>query len=158
MKKLILLFGALIFFVLFNYCEQEVVDYRNSYTGEFKFTTLTNTKSMCYDSSETCVNGWMSYNFETTQITSHIEMFSENRLKIHFGDGALGHYNDSTYFQIFYPELSPDGSLYFPDYPRGGHNNIEGKFNGYDTLIMKFNFGFLIGGYDEYSVMGTRNK
>ena len=151
--------GFILLVLLLAYCcESEMSDIRNPYTGEFNFTTISNIKSMCYDTSLTCVNGWTRYNFDTMHITTYIELFSENKLKIHFGDGVLGHGNGSTYNQIFFPELLPDGNLYFPDYPRGGHNCIEGSFLGYDTLKINFHFGFLNGGYDEYWVTGIRNN
>lgn len=139
-------------------CEREVDDHRNPFLGEFNFTTISNTKSQCYASSENCVNGWMSYNFDTVCIKTCIELNGGNELKIQFGNGVLGQYNDSVYTQIIYPELLPDGNLYLPDYPQGGHNSFDGRFVGYDTLLINFQFGFLIGGYEEYRVIGIRNR
>ena len=151
--------GGLILVILLLYsCENEVVDSRIPFTGEFNFTTISNNRTMCYDSSSLCVNGWKNFNFDTTHITTNIELYSKNKLKIHFGNNVLGHRNDSTYNEIFYPEILPDGTLNFPEYPIGGHNRFEGKFIGYDTLKMNFHLGFLIGGYNVYGVTGIRNK
>lgn len=154
---------ALIFIcivLLLSGCKKEPrdEDYRKPYTGFYKFTTVRKGISMCYEPSSTCVDGWEVVNSDTSLITSEIEKFDTNRLKIQFGEGIIGKDDkDSVWEQTVYPILLSNGELSLPEYPIGA-GYFKGYFNGNDTLILDIQFGYGIGSYTKYEVMGIREN
>ncbi len=134
-------------------------DYRNSYIGIFNFMTIKRTIVMCYDSSSECIDGLRVLSCDTTQYSSSISKNGTERIKIQFGVGIIGvDDNDSTITQTIFPIISKIGDLTLPEYPRGGHNKFEGSYIGYDTIKINLQFGYQIGGYDEYEIIGIRNN
>lgn len=107
----------LVMFIAFTFycCKTESSDYRHIFSGEFHFTTIRSVIEMCYDCSENCVDGWTVYMSDTTRVTSEIELFGDNRLRIKFGEGQLGIFNDNIISQTFYPKVSPNGDLSYPE-------------------------------------------
>jgi len=155
-KKVEIFAGVILILFLFTNCSKDEPDFRNPFTGEFNFTTVSYTRSMCYDTSATCIDGWANYNYSTAHLTTEVEKYEKNKLKIHFGDGTIGNYNDSTYKEIIYPVLLPGGEFQLQDFPSGAHNYFKGGFRGNDTIQIDLHFGFLIGGYTVYKVTGVR--
>lgn len=132
-------------------------DYRTPYTGLFGFTMVKSTMVMCYDTTFPCNEGWKEIAIDTNFIISFVQIFDTNRVKIHFGDSIIGiDDRGDTVSQTFFPILSPNGDFALPEYPIGGHNYFTGFFKGYDTIEMVLQFGYGIGGYDKYKIVGIR--
>lgn len=158
MKKIIFIFLLTLPFLGCKKKDNNKEDYRNSYIGTFNFMTIKRTIVMCYDSSSDCIDGWKEINKDTNNIISDIEKHNTNRIKIQFGDSIIG-VNDKgdTIYQTIYPILSINGVLSLPEYPIGGHNNFTGFFKEHDTVEISIQFGYGIGGYDKYEIIGLRN-
>ena len=142
-------------------CEKEnpqtEKDYRTPYTGVFKFTSANSTMVMCYDTVFPCIDGWKEINMDTNNIVSDVEKYDTNRIKIQFGDSIIGvDDRGDTVYQTIYPILSINGDLSLPEYPIGGHNYFTGFFKGHDTVEINIQFGYGIGGYDKYKIIGIR--
>jgi hypothetical protein len=145
--------------LLSSSCNKEPIeeDYRVNYTGYFNFITIEQGISMCYDSSSACIDGWEIVNTDTSYITTEVVLADTNRLKIKFGEGIIGENdNDSLIAQTINPILMADGELSLPEYPIGGHNKFSGNYFGFDTIRMDFQFGFGIGSYKKFEVIGVR--
>ena len=130
-------------------------DYRKPYTGVFNFTTIKSTVCMCYDTIPPCINGWKEYDFDTTYYSSNVSIIDSNRLVIQIGDGIIGvddRGNDVS--KTFYSILLND-SLSLPEYPLGA-GYFKGHYIGYDTIILDIQFGYGIGGYHKYEILGIR--
>lgn len=148
----------LLILVAFIACEKEE-DYRKPYTGLFNYTTIKRTVVMCYDNSPECIDGWKTLSSDTIYYSSSVKEYDIDKLKIKFGDGIIGIADkDSTITQTIYPIISSEGVLTLSDYPIGGHNKFDGKFFGYDTIKINLQFGYQIGGYDGYEIIGIRDN
>jgi hypothetical protein len=134
------------------------IDYREAYLGEFTFTTIRTVVSMCYNSSDTCINGWAKYTYKPTILKSLVEPVGTNKLNIKYGDGILGYYNNKPIIQTFTPEISSTGELSYPEYPSLSYNIFEGYYKGKDTIIINIQYGGGIGIYSKYEITGIRNK
>ncbi len=132
-------------------------DYRTPYTGLFDFTTVKSTIVMCYDTAFPCIDGWKEINIDTNHIISEVEEYDTNRVKIQFGDSIIG-LDDrrDTVYQTIFPILSINGNLTLPEYPVGGHNKFTGFYKSYDTIEINLQFGYGIGGYNKYKIVGIR--
>lgn len=149
---------AIIALSVFNACSNNEPDFRNPYTGTFEFKTILNGIEMCYDSSESCIDGWTVYFRDTTYFTSEVELYQDNRLKIQFGEEQLGIFNDSIVHETFYPIVSAEGELTFPELMNSCGRFFNGRFNGYDEIEMNFQYSCGIGIYFEYYVTGVRKR
>ncbi len=141
-------------------CKKEPIkeDYREPYTGLFNFTTIEKGISMCYDSSATCIDGWETVIIATSFISSSVESIDTNRIGIKFGNGIIGTDDkDSVMEQTIYPILLPDGELSLPEYPIGA-GYFKGYYIGFDTLILDIRFGYGIGAYKKFEVLGVREN
>ena len=138
--------------------EIELHDYRDPYTGLFKFRIINSIVSMCYDTSELCINGWKEWNIDTGYFTSYIEKYDTNRLSLAFGDDTMYPYYEGTELiyltQKINPVISRDGILSLQEFHAGSHNNFDGYFTGFDKITIKIQTGGLIGGYDNYDIEG----
>ena len=130
-------------------------DWRDPYTGAFDF--------MCRKSTMVSdANGWVERWVDTTYLTSNVVKENSDRIKIQFGTGTIGvnlETNDSLTMTVK-PILKEDGDMEFPpaEYPQGGHNHIDGKFLTADTIKININYGYQVGGYDKYEIVGVRAK
>lgn len=159
MKKIIFVFLLILPFLGCEKKDNNEADYRNPYIGIFNFTTIKRTIVMCNDSSPECIDGWRILNCDTTQYISSISKNDTERIKIQFGDDIIGvDDNDSIINQTIFPIISKIGDLTLPEYPKGGHNKFEGSYIGYDTIKINLQFGYQIGGYDEYEIIGIRDN
>jgi hypothetical protein len=143
-------------------CEKDTApteeDYRTPYTGLFTFTTVKSTMVMCYDTVFPCVDGWKEIDIDTNIIISAVEKNETDRIKIKFGDSIIGiDDKGNTIRQTIYPKLLSNGALVLPEYPVGGHNRFTGLYKGYDTIEINLQFGYGMGGYDKYKILGIRN-
>lgn len=154
MKKLSIAFLLMAFLLG---CKKS--DWRDPYTGSFDFTCVKSTLV----STE---NGWEERWIDTSYLTSKVVLDKDNsdRIKIQFGEGTIGvnldsNNKDSLYMTVN-PILKKNGELEFPsaEYPQGGHNHIEGKYVTTDTIKMDINYGYQVGGYDKYHVIGIRTR
>ena len=107
-------------------------------------------------------HGWVEYLIDTSYLTSSVVKVNSDRIKIQFGEGIIGvnlEANDTLTMTVE-PILKENGELEFPwaEYPIGGHNHIDGKFVTADTIKLNIKYGYLIGGYDKYQVVGVRAK
>lgn len=129
-------------------------DWRDPYTGTFNFTCRKST--MVTDDVK-----WNEISIDTTYFTSDVVLESSDRIKIQFGTGTIGvdldSGNDSLYMTVK-PIIKKNGELEFPsaEYPQGCHNHIEGKYLTTDTIRLDISYGYLIGGYDKYQIVGVR--
>ncbi|MBN1927651.1 MAG: hypothetical protein JW798_17585 [Prolixibacteraceae bacterium] len=141
-------------------CPDEPIeyDYREPYLGEFNFTTTRKAIGMCYNNSDTCIDGWTYRIMYIKNLTSCIEPLDSNRLTIKFGDDIIGiDDHRDTVSQTITPILLPEGVLSLPEYPPGA-GYFTGNYVGYDTILLDIQFGYGIGGYTRYEVTGIRNK
>jgi hypothetical protein len=157
--KLLLIF---IFIIIFNSCEQENVtlnnsnldDYRSKYCGVFDFIKLHNTVTMID------TGGWNYSKFDSSFYSGKVTMIDTNRIKIEFD--TIDFLNDvygKNILKVHYPILSEGGHIQYPEFLMGGHQGIKVyKFIGYDSLIIKFNYGGLVGGYEIYYIVGKRKE
>ncbi len=112
---------------------------------------------MCYDTVFPCINGWKEINIDTTLLISVVDKQDTNRIKIQFGNSIIGvDDRGDTISQTLYPILSLKGDLTLPEYPIGGHNNFTGFYKGHDTIKIHLQFGYGIGGFDKYKILGIR--
>jgi hypothetical protein len=153
----------LITFILFS-CNKENIqevndDYRKPYTGLFSFLTIKSTMVMCYDTLPPCFDGWKEINFDTINFSSYVTLIDSNKLKILFGDSIIGiDDNGDTLSQTLLPILLLNDSLSLPEYPIGGHNKFIGFYSDYDTVRLYLQFGYGVGGYDKYNILGVRTE
>lgn len=154
MKAKILLLSILLLF--FYSCKKDDVanDYRTKYYGEFNYTTLHNWIFM----EDT--GGWHNEPFDTTYYSSNITPIDSNRIIIKFKpDDIQEDVYGENILTIHYPILNIDGHLEYPEFPGGGHQGIRDyNFIGYDSLYLCFFYGGMIGGYEQYIVIGQRNR
>lgn len=145
-------------------CEPETIneDYRTPYTGVFKFRSVSSSILMCYDSTSACVDGWKEINIDTIVVIDKVEPYESNRINIPFTDSmvgvVLGGSIQEPIDQNIYPILSTDGQLTLPGYPIGGFNYFTGEYKGHDTIEINIQFGYGMGGYDKYEIVGIREQ
>jgi hypothetical protein len=119
---------------------------------------------MCYDTSETCIDGWTEYIENSFSASSVVETVDSNMLSIQFGNGILwirnaGHYDSDTVYKTLNCILLADGKLDLPDPDNYNLRWFEGYYNGLDTIKMNFRYGIGgMGGYRIYNVIGVRKE
>lgn len=128
-------------------------DWRDPYTGSFDF--------MCVKSTMvSTANGWEERWIDTSYLTTSVVKVNPDRIKIQFGLGTIGVNleSDDTLTMTVEPILKESGKLEFPsaEYPQGGHNHIDGEYITTDTIKLNIHYGYLIGGYDKYAIIGKR--
>lgn len=155
MKKSIFVLFLIIAFMSCEEPEQEQeIDYRDQYTGEFQFTTLHNVIAMCYDEPD-CINGWRVIQRDTVQYWSNISKESTERIKMHLWDSTnmiLG----KGYHTII-PIINESGLLTLPEFGASyGESYFEGFYIGKDTININFKIRSGMGGYSKYEITGVR--
>lgn len=143
---------------VFFACNNNQPDFREPYIGTFEFKRIRSVIEMCSDSSETCVDGWAVYFRDTTYLISEVELYQDDQLKIQFGEGQLGTFNDSIINETFYPRISSEGELTFEELMNICGRFFNGRFNSYDEIEMNFQYSCGIGIYFDYNVTGLREK
>ncbi len=132
-------------------------DFRTPYAGLFKLTTVKSTMVMCYDTLFPCIDGWKPINIDTNHVINEVEKYDTNRMKIEFGNSIIGvDDKGDTISKTIYPIISSNGDLSLPEFPYGGHNSFSGFYKGHDTIEINLQFGYGIGGYDTYKIVGIR--
>lgn len=143
--------------VLLSCCKKTEEDWRMPYTGVFDF--------MCAHSEIVLTGeGWEERLIDTSSLRSMVETYGNNRMKIKFGEGVIGvnfdHNILDTVKMIVTPILAGNGVLNFPweEYPSGGLNKFEGNYSGMDTIYIYIQYGYGLGGYEKYKVLGIRKE
>jgi hypothetical protein len=100
---------------------------------------------------------------DTTYLTSDVVMANFDRLRIQFGNGNIGINVDNgnaPISMIFNPIIKENGALEFPypEYPSGGFNSFMGNYIGTDTIVISIKYGYLMGSYNKYQIVGVRTR
>jgi len=143
---------TVISFVFFS-CEDEE-DFRDEITGIYEFTTIHSTIRICYDPSEDCIDGSLII-VDTIYCTSEVKIFGSNQLEIKFGEGIIGNFEDGELITYtLYPRYE-NKKLVFDDYPIGSRTGFTGEIIN-DRILINISYGFFLGGYERYLVIGER--
>ena len=90
-------------------------------------------------------------------------MVNSDRIRIQFGDGNIGTNVDNgnvPISMIVNPIIKENGELEFPypEYPNGGFNSFTGHYIGTDTIVINIKYGYLMGSYNKYQIVGVRTR
>jgi hypothetical protein len=155
MNKILILLLILISIIA---CEEEVLDYRDKYTGNYKFEiTYSYPIYVWVDSLQM---NWIYWNDTSYFYNGFIKKSanSENRILIHWGKDTLCIINNIVYTQTNEIIVDSSGILSYPEYSIGGHTSLS--FPAYlrnDTARFIFESGGL-GAYETWNVIGIKNK
>ncbi|MBR6930393.1 MAG: hypothetical protein IKH61_09255 [Bacteroidales bacterium] len=110
-----------------------------------------------------CIDGWKEMDVDTTYLTSDVVMANFDRLRIQFGNGNIGINVDNgnaPISMIVNPIIKENGALEFPypEYPSGGFNSFTGNYIGTDTIVISIKYGYLMGSYNKYQIVGVRTR
>ena len=138
-------------------------DWREPYTGTFDFMCRASTMTMSYDSLPDFIGGWKEMYIDTSYLTSDVVMANSDRIRIQFGDGNIGTNVDNgnaPISMIVNPIIKENGELEFPypEYPSGGFNSFTGNYIGTDTIVISIKYGYLMGSYNKYHIIGVRTR
>ena len=100
---------------------------------------------------------------DTTYLTSDVVMANFDRLRIQFGNGNIGINVDNgnaPISMIVNPIIKENGELEGPyaEYPSGGLNSFTGNYIGTDTIVISIKYGYLMGSYNKYQIVGVRTR
>ncbi len=161
MKKYIHKIKALIyisFLLCFFACEKEQneMDYRDKYVGDYKFEIVYYYPIYTWiDSLQIGILRWYD---STYSYSGFIEKSrnSVNRLLVHWGEDTLGVINNVVFTQSNEMIVDSAGMLSYPEYSGGGHTYFyPPAYIRNDTIRFNFGYGGL-GMWCTWSVLGIK--